>query len=105
MNNNDIKIKNLSEEEGSVQNAIVNWWKTYDFFDKDINTIHNDLSSIIPQDKIKEQEVQDLLNKILNINDIEKAAVIIGNFVLRGDHQGQLHGFKEVSAKYRKTKR
>ena len=105
MSNDNIKMKNLSEEEGSVQNAIVNWWKTYDFFDKDILTIYNDLINIIPQDKIKEQEVQDLLDKIKAINDTEKAAVIIGNFVLRGDHQGQLHGFKEVSAKYRKSKR
>lgn len=105
MNKDNIKMKNLSEEEGSVQNAIVKWWKTYDFFDKDIATIYNDLLMIIPQDKINEQEVQDLLNKIKAINDTEKAAVIIGNFVLRGDHQGQLHGFKEVSAKYRKSKR
>ena len=50
----------------------------------------------------------DLCNNIAQIqkiNDVEKAAIIIGNFVLRGDHQGQLHGFKEVSAKYRKSKR
>lgn len=105
MNKDNVKTKNLSEEEGSVQNAIVTWWKTYDFFDKDITTIYNDLINIIPHDKIKDQEVQDLLNKILKINDVEKAAVIIGNFVLRGDHQGQLHGFKEVSSKYRKSKK
>ena len=105
MNNDNIKMKNLSEEEGSVQNAIVNWWKTYDFFDKSIECILDDLIEIIPQDKMNHIEVQDLLTKIQKINDAEKAAIIIGNFVLRGDHQGQLHGFKEVSAKYHKSKR
>lgn len=105
MNKNKIEMKNLSEEEGSVQNAIVTWWKTYDFFDKSIKEILDNLIEIIPQDKMNDTEVQDLLTKIQKINDVEKAAIIIGNFVLRGDHQGQLHGFKEVSAKYRKSKR
>lgn len=105
MNKDNIEIKNLSEEEGSAQNAIVTWWQTYDFFDKNTNDIYNDLIMIIPQDKMNDTEVQDLLTKIQKINDVEKAAIIIGNFVLRGDHQGQLHGFKEVSAKYRKSKR
>ena len=103
MNKDQMKIKNLSEEEGSVQNAIVNWWKNYDFFDKSINDILNDVKEIIPQDKINNTEVQDLLAKIQKINDTEKAAIIIGNFVLRGDHQAQLTGYREVGRKFLKN--
>ena len=103
MNKDQMKIKNLSEEEGSVQNAIVNWWKNYDFFDKSIDDILNDIKEIIPQDKINNVEVQDLLAKIQKINDTEKAAIIIGNFVLRGDHQAQLNGYREVGRKFLKN--
>lgn len=97
--------KRILEEDSSVYDAIVNWWKTYDFISKDTLTICDDLLAVIPQDKHDLKEVQDLFNKIKLIDNAEKIAITIGNFVLRGYHQGQLHGFKEVSAKYRKSRR
>lgn len=103
MNKDNIEIKNLSEEEGSVQNAIVNWWQTYDFFEKSSEQIYNDLIQIIPKEKKEDSQVKRLLGSILRSKDYTIAASIIQEFVLRGDNLSNLRGFKEVEPKFMKN--
>lgn len=93
---------NMSEVEGSASNAIVKWWKTYNMESSSPKKIYDDVFKIIPEDKRDEPKVVDLLNKLKKSPNTERSALIIGNFVLRGDNEAVVHGTKEKDRKYMK---
>lgn len=104
--NNKNKLSNsvnLSEVEGSASNAIVKWWNSYDWSSKSPKQVFEDIVQIIPEDKKNEPKVKDLLRKLMNARFIENSAIIIGNFVLSGDHESTLTGFKEKDRKFMKN--
>ena len=94
---------NMSEVEGSVSNIIVNWWNTYDLSDKTPKQVYEDVISILPPDRIKEPKVQGLLKSLSKARDINQSGIALGNFVLRGDHESVLHGYREVDRKFLKN--
>ena len=80
--------KELSQVEGSASNAVVKWWKDYDFSNKSVNEIKKDLMNIIPENRKNEPKVKELIRNIEKAKTNQKAAIAIGNFVLKGDNQG-----------------
>ena len=94
---------NMSEVEGSASNIIVNWWKDYNLEDKTPKQIYEDIIKILPSDRIKEPKVQDLLKSLNRSRNINQSAIALGNFVLRGDHESTLHGYREVDRKFLKN--
>ena len=87
--------KELSGKEGTASNAIVNWWKNYDFSAKNPKQIYDDLVKILPEDKLNEPKVKKLCQEILRAKTGDKAALTIGNFVLKGDKQGVINQRKD----------
>lgn len=85
----------LSTKAGTASNAIVNWWKNYDFSTKNPKQIYNDLVRILPKDKLNEPKVKKLCQEILRSKTGDKAALTIGNFVLKGDKQGVINQRKD----------
>ena len=94
---------NMSEVEGSVSNIIINWWNTYKLDDKTPKQVYDDIIKILPQDRIKEPKVQGLLKSLHYAKDINQSGIALGNFVLRGDHESVLHGYREVDRKFLKN--
>lgn len=104
MKNTEKKEKiNLSEVEGSVSNIIINWWNDYDFSNKTPQQVHEDVYKLIPEDRIEEPKVQQLMKSLKYAKNSEQSAIAIGNFVLRGDNLSTLHGFKDKERKFMKN--
>lgn len=91
---NKSKKPDQSGVEGSASNAIIKWWSNYDFYNRTPQEIYLELTRIIPKDELSQASVCKLLNQIINSKNAENAALLIGNFVLRGDHQSILANSK-----------
>lgn len=94
---------NMSEVEGSVSNIIVNWWTAADLDKKSPMEIYNEVYKLIPDDRMNEPKVDALLKSLFRARNSEQSGIALGNFVLRGDHESILHGYREVDRKFLKN--